>query len=416
VPGVTRPHRTARSAADLRLGDDVSDALRTQLPAVAEQTVAAITVEVPSYADAFGGPMGENISNAVEMALGGFLKLASQPARAADPSTPLKPALEAAYALGRGEARSGRSMDALLAAYRVGARVSWRELSGAAVTSGLPADRVARFAELVFAYIDELSAASVAGHTDELATTGRVRQRYLDRLGQALLTGAPADALQAAAERADWPPPRDLTAVLLHQQQVRGVLSALPAGTLQPGEELPDLEPADDLAVLLVPGSGGRARRALLRTLAGRGALVGPARPWTQVRSSYQRTLSARRLAADPDLDATYDTEQHLAELVLAADPEALRDLRARALAPLSGLRPATAERLTATLRSWLLHRGRREEVAAELFVHPQTVRYRMGQLRELYGERLDDPRTVLELTIALGSTIEVGQGSSPRT
>ena len=29
--------------------------------------------------------------------------------------------------------------------------------------------------------------------------------------------------------------------------------------------------------------------------------------------------------------------------------------------------------------------------VAAELFVHPQTVRYRMGQLRDLYGERLDD-------------------------
>ena len=30
--------------------------------------------------------------------------------------------------------------------------------------------------------IDELSAASVSGHTDELATAGRVRQRYLDLL------------------------------------------------------------------------------------------------------------------------------------------------------------------------------------------------------------------------------------------
>ncbi|MBJ7358550.1 MAG: helix-turn-helix domain-containing protein, partial [Nocardioides sp.] len=35
-------------------------------------------------------------------------------------------------------------------------------------------------------------------------------------------------------------------------------------------------------------------------------------------------------------------------------------------------------------------------------FVHPQTVRYRMGQLRELYGDRLDDPDAVLELLIAL--------------
>ena len=34
--------------------------------------------------------------------------------------------------------------------------------------------------------------------------------------------------------------------------------------------------------------------------------------------------------------------------------------------------------------------------------MHPQTVRYRMGQLRELFGDRLDDPAAVLELTIAL--------------
>ena len=87
---------------------------------------------------------------------------------------------------------------------------------------------------------------------------------------------------------------------------------------------------------------------------------------------------------------------------MVSADPEALADLRARALAPLADLRPAAAERLAETLRSWLLHQGRRDAVAAELHVHPQTVRYRMGQLRELYGDRLDDPRTVLELVLAL--------------
>ena len=35
--------------------------------------------------------------------------------------------------------------------------------------------------------------------------------------------------------------------------------------------------------------------------------------------------------------------------------------------------------------------------------IHPQTVRYRMGQLRELFGDRLQDPSVVLELVIALG-------------
>jgi sugar diacid utilization regulator len=79
------------------------------------------------------------------------------------------------------------------------------------------------------------------------------------------------------------------------------------------------------------------------------------------------------------------------------------RILGRRALAPLQGLRPATAERLAQTLRSWLLHQGQRDAVAADLFVHAQTVRYRMNQVRELYGDRLSDPQTILELTVALG-------------
>ena len=88
---------------------------------------------------------------------------------------------------------------------------------------------------------------------------------------------------------------------------------------------------------------------------------------------------------------------------MLTADDAALADLRADVLAPLAGLRPSTAERLTETLREWLLHQGRREDVAQALHVHPQTVRYRMSQLRPLYGERLEDPDFVLALVVALG-------------
>ncbi len=123
----------------------VARAMRTDLPTVAERTVATIVVEVPSYADAFAGEMGVAITNAVELALGGFLELAT--ARSgADASTPIQPAIEAAYALGRGEARSGRSMDALLAAYRVGARVAWRDMAAAASSSGTDAPATSRWA------------------------------------------------------------------------------------------------------------------------------------------------------------------------------------------------------------------------------------------------------------------------------
>jgi hypothetical protein len=394
---------------DLSIPDAVADAMRKELPSVAEQTVAAIVVEVPSYADAFGGEMGRTIENAVQLALGGFLELASA-GGGGDASTPIQPALDGAYALGRGEARSGRSMDALLGAYRVGARVSWRHMAASAVSAGLGVEQLARFAELVFAYIDQLSAASVAGHSDELATSGRVRERYLERLANQLLGGGPRDDLVAATERADWATPRTLTAVILPEARVRGALASLDRRTLRSTDDVPGLASSGDLVVLLVPDAEGRSRPALMRSLGEHEAVVGPARPWDEVHSSYARALRALQLGLTTEGPEPLDTEARLADLVLRADETALADLRTQALAPLADLGEGSREKLTETLRSWLLHHGRREAIAAELFVHPQTVRYRMGQLRELYGSRLEDPRTVLELTIALGAA-ETGRG-----
>jgi len=365
-------------------------AMRSQLPTLADDVVAAIVDEVPSYRDAFSGPMGETISNAVELALGGFLTLASR-GRPVDLSA--APAVEGSYQLGRGEARSGRTTDALLSAYRIGARVAWRELSTTAVRHGLGAEVLADFAELVFAYIDEQSAAAVAGHTDELATTGRVRQRLLERIAHHLLRDAPVDQVVAAAERAAWTPPTTLTAVLVPESQARQVLAGISPATLT----VVDPPELDEGVLLLVPDAHAHRRAALLRTLADRGALAGPARPWLEVRASYDRALRARAAGLE------VDTEAHLVELVLDADSAARDDLRTKLLAPLADLRPGTAEKLADTLRAWLLHQGRRDDVANALFVHPQTVRYRMGQLRELYGDRLDDPATVLALTVALG-------------
>ncbi|MCY7396139.1 MAG: PucR family transcriptional regulator, partial [Nocardioides sp.] len=208
--------RTPRGTADhgLELPPGALTAMRSRLPEVAEHVVAAIIEDVASYTDAFSGQMGGTIRNAVELALGGFLSLASG-RRGADPRTPTAPAVEGSYQLGRGEARAGRSTDALLSAFRIGARVSWRELSSTAVEAGVRDRMLADFAELVFAYIDELSAAAVAGHTDELATTGAVRQRLLDRVARHLLSGAGPEVVLAAAERAGWEPPVTLTAVLV---------------------------------------------------------------------------------------------------------------------------------------------------------------------------------------------------------
>ena len=145
-------------------------------------------------------------------------------------------------------------------------------------------------------------------------------------------------------------------------------------------------------ALLLVPDVAGGGRRHLLRVLDRRQAVVGPPRPWVDVRASYDRAVRTAALVASvPETADPVDTEDHLVDLVVGADPEALADLRVRVLEPLAELGEATRERLAETLLCWLLHQGRRDEVAAVLHVHAQTVRYRMQQVRELYGDRLLD-------------------------
>lgn len=388
----------------LDLPEDLLLAMRAAIGPLSDEAVAAIMAEIPSYADLRGG-QDRVVRGAVALALGNFLTLA---ARQADPATPIVQSTSGAYDLGRGEARSGRSMDALLMAYRIGARVSWRGLSSVALTGGMSADSMGAFAELVFAYIDELSAASVAGHTDQLETSGRVRERYLELLARALLAGAPEPELRVAAERAAWEPPEHLTAVILPESVVPGVLTHLdprtlhvvdesPSDTSEPGQDHTD----DDRAVLLVPGSGAAMRERLIRLLDRRSATVGPTVPWPAAEVSMRRATAG--LSLPRTSTQTVDTDGRLVELVLRADPDALADLRTRALAPLAELRDSQRLVLEDTLRAWLLHQGRRQDVADALHVHPQTVRYRMGRIRAAFGERLDDPDAVLQLVLALG-------------
>lgn len=383
------------SEEPLRLPPAVVASMRAGMATVAEKTIRAVISEVPTYRDPFQGKMGRNIEDAVRVALDGFLDLASR-TEGIGADDRIESVLEAAYALGRGEARSGRTMDALSQAYRVGARVSWREMSAAAVDSGLDATTVARLAELVFTFIDGLSDASVSGHADELTTSGRLQQQRHDRLAILILEGAPEAELVAAAERAGWDPPEHLTAAILADSGVRSLRGALDQRTLQLPEDAVRLAGEAGSSVLLVPAGTGRERRALLRTLADADAVVGPARPWVRADASFRRAREAHLLGLSGD------TDLHLATLVVSADRDAVGDLRERVLAPLRDLTPASREKLTDTLRAWLLHQGRRDDIAELLFVHPQTVRYRVGQLREAYGDLLSDPGFVRDATIAL--------------
>ena len=88
-------------------------------------------------------------------------------------------------ALGQGEMRAGRSLESLLSAYRIGARVAWRRFAALGVAAGLDPDILYLLAESIFAYIDVLSAESAEGHAMEqsaAAGEAQLRRRRLVRM------------------------------------------------------------------------------------------------------------------------------------------------------------------------------------------------------------------------------------------
>lgn len=386
----------------------VAVALTSELPGLADEVLHAIATEVPAYARPLEGAFGKGVRRGVQVALHRFLEVAAGPGpdekQQGKDRERASASREVYVELGRGEAQVGRPLDALLTAYRVGARVSWSRLAAVGLRAGLPAEALVQLAASVFAYIDEISAASAAGYTAEQSHLVGERERRRTALARALLREATPAQVEEAVVAAAWTPSTTLTPVLLSDPDARRLISRWDeASLLLAGESA---GPGCALALLPDVDGPGRAAR-LAGVMAGSGpSILGPAAPWRDVRDAAALVLRARALQMTGLLpeQRPLDVLEHLATLVVHADPLALAALRLRSLTVLDELTPAARDRMVATLRSWLAHQGDRQGVAADLGIHPQTVRYRVGLLRGLFGDDLDNPVSRLELTLATGA------------
>ena len=154
-------------------------------------------------------------------------------------------------ALGRGEMRAGRSLDSLLSAYRVGARVAWRRFAAAGVQAGLEPETLYLLAESLFAYIDVLSAESAEGHALEQSAAASEAELRRRRLVRMLVREPPLDpdAVQAAASEAGWQLPRRLAVLAIGGEQ-RG-----PASLRLPPDTIADS--IGEIAVAIIPDPDG---------------------------------------------------------------------------------------------------------------------------------------------------------------
>jgi hypothetical protein len=375
-----------------RLPAGAAAALRPALDDLAQEIIDAIRVEVPAYARPLEGPFGRGLQVGVEEALRQFLDGIEAGGR--------MPRSRVYVDLGRGEVRAGRSLDVLLAAYRVGARVAWRRLSAAGEGAGLEPRTLYLLAESIFAYIDELSAKSAEGYALEQSAAAGERRAQRQRLARLLVRDPPADPLdvQEVARTAEWRLPRTLAAFAFPEAESERIVPRLPADAI--------VETVGDVVCALVPDPDrADRRRQLLHAVGPRHvAALGPPVAWGDAALSLARARAVLELAAEgaaPD-HGVLDARDHATALLLRSDRRLAQELVRARLAPLHGLGAGPRRRLTETLCAWLAAQGRLQAVAEQLHVHPQTVRYRMGQLRELLGEQLDDPQRRFELELAL--------------
>ena len=364
--------------------------VRARLGGAIPEMIEAIARGVPSYAAQARPDYQQRLADAVIGAVACFI------AHVAGPDQSTRPVTAEFRAIGGAAAREGRTLDALQDALRLGARVAWRWLSEA--DAGLDRRELSHVGEAIFAYLDELAAACARGYAEARVQAAGDRQR---RLLAAIVSDPPsrAELVASLARAAGWVLPDQVAVVVLGQRQQDGLL--LPPGVLA---DWTGPEPC-----LLVPDPDGPGRQAAIdralsdRSLGGRPDAIGPSVPLARAAMSLRWARHALALARAGVIPAgPVRCDQHLSTLLILADEDLAAVLRGRRLAPLARLRPAQRDRIAETLLAWLQLGENAAEVAQRIHVHPQTVRYRMRQIHELFGDQLRDPDRRFELKLAL--------------
>ncbi|MEA2219139.1 MAG: hypothetical protein QOJ35_1765, partial [Solirubrobacteraceae bacterium] len=208
------------------IAPDVAAILRPVLPKLSAELVREIGAQVPDYSRPLEGPFGVTLRYGVERALSRFVDTIERPECVSERDR------RTYIELGRGEMRQGRTLNALLAAYRVGAQVAWRHFVAAGVRADLEPAVLYRVGEAIFAYIDEISGESIEGYAAEQSALAGEEGRRREHVVR-LLASDPApspDVLRAAADHAGWSPPARIAAIV-----IAGAAPERMAGRLGPG-------------------------------------------------------------------------------------------------------------------------------------------------------------------------------------
>lgn len=367
-------------------------------------------------------PQREAIVRACEAGLDLFLATA----REARPAT--SDELRRVAQLGILQARSSQSVEPILAAYRIAARVAWDEILRAwrGQPDGTP-EAIMLTANYVFAALDQVAAevtkTYLHAREQHMQRGTRARARLFHALisenfdselelqKQALALNLPITSTGYVAvvcklvvgNRDSERGGESLAEVAASLEEPRGAIHHVTDPStlivLWPAESAQDVEGARQLVNQLQDEAVRRSGPVKARVRAGIGGyhsgLRGISRSYLEAQQAIE---TGRKLRPDA---VAHGHDEVIPHLVLAQNPLLAERFVAHTLGRLTDPKVRNRDLLLETLEAYL-ERGSVKEAAADLKLHRHTVLYRLDRLRDLLGGDLDSPPARLRLQMAL--------------
>ncbi len=396
--GAVAPQSMSRSAVRELAGE-----LLRQTPELARGMAEHLYAAIPELSASRDEELRAELRGSTEANIGQVLQLLAHGASPDDVVVP-----HGALEFLRGNVRRGIPLAALLRSYRLGHAWLWERwsqaLSERIEDSGELAAGQDQTSAFMFAYVDKVSDLLVAEFGSERERMMRSASQLRAETVRTVLAGEPLDE-EVASRRLGYQLGRDHIALRIAStgSEIQGLERAVDEAAAAVGAGQPLVVPSGAVRFDVWCGSfGAPATDALEGYQPPPGVLVafGTARRGLAgFRSSHSEALQAARIGSLAG-GATV-TSYAKVELVslLAGDLGRARSFVARELGPLA----ATAEpmqRLRETVLAFMSSGGSATRVAKGLYVHQNTVAYRVKRAEELLGRKVTE--RPIELTCAL--------------
>ncbi len=329
------------------------------------------------------------------------------------------PGLEPPRATGRRRAEQGVPLPVVLHAYRVAGKFIWAAiLAEAAGDQGATTELLQTGSEL-WLIIDTHSGSITDAYRDAVAERAFHDAQTRSAMLDVLLRGDSGDGSRLWESAATLRLPHQGTFVVVAARPPRPGVEAVPGGEqalrrhgLQSSWRV---EVDAHLGIVaLTPRTGIDALCGHLVELTA--GPVGVSAPYPsldqtpaalrQARLALAAAVPAAPAGAVPGATAAGDrlVRYELAPIaiLLAGAPDAAGAVAAAILGPVLALPAAERDTLLSTLHVWFEEHGATSAAAARLYVHRNTVRYRLRRVEELTGRSLAQPIGVAELHLAM--------------